>query len=194
MDVLSARHARGPPRASMACVHRLDVIGTRARDGRRNRLTSAVTARNRAGSERVRSGSDCRVAERCVGLRDASAAPSSSTSSTRPLRSSKPGLPACGLTSDPSVPRHDERHPEIGVLAQTRRTDAASGTGAHDDVVELGHGRTRWPVVVGILRAIAAATNPASCRASNRPTHSSSRRFSSLISANSSCISALSGA
>ena len=60
-----------------------------------------------------------------------------------------------------------------------------------DAVSVPGHGRTRWPVVVGILRAMAAATNPASCRASNPPTHSSSRPFSSLIAANSSCISAL---
>ena len=69
-------------------------------------------------------------------------------------------------------PGLDEQHPEIGVFAQTRREDATSGPGAHDDVVELGHGRTRWSAVVGILRAMAGATDPASCRASNRPTHS----------------------
>ena len=66
-------------------------------------------------------------------------------------------------------PGLDEQHPEIGVLAQTRREDATSGPGAHNDVVELGHGRKRWPAVAGILRAMAAATDSASYRASNRP-------------------------
>ena len=69
-------------------------------------------------------------------------------------------------------PGLDEQHPGIGSLAQTRREDATGGSGAHDDVVEHGHGRMRWPAVVGILRATTAARDPASCRASNRPTHS----------------------
>ena len=40
-------------------------------------------------------------------------------------------------------PGLDGQHPEIGVLAQTRGEEATSKPGTHDDVVELGHGRTR---------------------------------------------------
>ena len=76
--------------------------------------------------------------------------------SDRPVIGPSPGL--------------DEQHPEIGVLAQTRREDATGRSGAHDDVVELAHGRTRWQPVAGILRGMAGATGPASCRAASGAT------------------------
>ena len=87
-------------------------------------------------------------------------------------------------------PGLDEQHPEVGVLAQTRREDTTSRSGTHDDVVELGHGRTRWLPVVGILRAMAGASNPVSCRAASRatPTPPSARPGSARIAAPSSAV------
>ena len=59
-----------------------------------------------------------------------------------------------------------------GLPSVKRREDTTGRSDAHDDLVEVRHCRKRWRAVVGILRAMAAATDPASCRVSNRPTHS----------------------
>ena len=87
-------------------------------------------------------------------------------------------------------PGLDEQYPEIGVLAQTRRKHATSRSGAHDDVVELGHGRTRWLPVVGILRAMAGALDPVSLSGSipRSPDAAIARSGSALIAARSSAV------